>query len=89
METGLTTWNMNLLEIGTLYPFPGTEMLWAIIGLGTWIVWHLIQMRSENKNLVEEEQHFSDKAKLSNAMKVSNAETLNEALKSHEEGIKG
>lgn len=89
MSTGLTTWNMNLLDIGTLYPFPGTEMLLAIIGIASWVIWHIIQMRAENRNLAEEEQKFSDKAKLSNAMKASNAETLNEALKDHEAGIKG
>lgn len=88
METGLTTWNMNLLEIGTLYPFPGTEMLWAIIGIASWVIWHLIQMRAENKTLAEEEQNFSDKAKLNSAIQVSNAETLNEALKAHDSGIK-
>ncbi len=88
METGLTTWNMNLLDIGALYPFPGNEMLLSIIGIGTWVVWHIIQMRSENKKLAEEEANFSDKKKLLDAMKVSNAETLNEALKSHEQGIK-
>ena len=89
METGLTSWNMNLLDIGVLYPFPGSEMALFIIGLGTWIVWHIIQMRAENAILKEEEAHFSDKEKLSHAMTVSNAETLNEALKAHDEGIKG
>ena len=89
MSTGLTTWTGNLLDIGALYPFPGTEMLMAIIGIGTWIVWHILQMRAENKILAEEEAKFADKAKLANAMKASNAETLNEALKDHEAGIKG
>ncbi|MBC8267538.1 MAG: hypothetical protein H8E36_02200 [Rhodospirillaceae bacterium] len=89
METGVTTWNMNLLDIGAMYPFPGSEMIMAIIGIASWIIWHIIQMRAENKKLAKEEINFSDKAKLLSAMKVSNAETLNEALKSHEEGIKG
>ena len=80
---------MNLLDIGAMYPFPGTEMFWAIVGIASWIIWHIIQLRAENRNLAEEEAHFSDKTKLQNAMKVSNAETLNEALKSHEDGIKG
>ena len=83
MSTGIETWNMNLLDIGPMYPFPGTEVLLAVVGIGTWIVWHLIQVRMENKVYDEDERMFSDQEKLENAMNVSNAETLNEALKTH------
>lgn len=83
MSTGLETWNMNLLEIGTLYPFPGTEMLLALIGIGSWIVWHIIQIKAENATLDEEKSKFSDKAKLKKAMEISNAESLSENVKGH------
>ncbi len=83
MSTGVSTWNMNMLDIGPMYPFPGTEMLWAILGIATWVIWHIIQMKSENRALAEEEKNFSDKAKLADAMHLSNAETLNETLKEH------
>ncbi len=83
MSTGIETWNMNLLDIGPMYPFPGTEMLWAIIGIGTWIIWHLIQYRAENVVYDEEEASYSDQDKLKKAMALSNAETLNEAMKVH------
>lgn len=83
MSTGLETWNMNLLEIGALYPFPGTEMLLTVIGLGTWIVWHIIQFKAENIALDKEKALFSDKAKLKKAMEISNAESLSENIKGH------
>jgi len=86
MSTGVSTWNMNLLDIGPMYPFPGTEMLLAIIGIATWVIWHIIQMKAENRQLIEEENRFSDKAELARAMRISNAETLNEALKEHKQG---
>ncbi len=38
MSTGIETWNVNLLDIGPMYPFPGTEMLWVVIGIGSWIL---------------------------------------------------
>jgi hypothetical protein len=84
MSTGIETWNMNLLDIGPMYPFPGTEMLWALIGIGSWILWHIVQCRMETKVMDEERREFSDKAKLERAMKLSNAETLMEALKVHD-----
>ncbi len=88
MSTGIETWNMNLLDIGAMYPFPGTEVLWTLIGLATWLIWHWIQIRAENKVYDEDEELFSDKAKLSSAMQLSNAETLTESLKAHADGLK-
>lgn len=86
METGITTWNMNLLDIGAMYPFPGWEVPLAIIGIVSWIVWHIIQMKAENKVFDEEEKALSDKAALRKAMDISNAETLMEAAKIHAGG---
>lgn len=83
MSTGVESWNTNLLEIGPLYPFVGTEYLLAFIGIASWIVWHILQIKAENKLYAEDDQQFSDAAKLSEAMKDSNAETLMEALNVH------
>lgn len=84
MSTGIESWNVNLLDIGPMYPFPGTELLWALIGIGTWILWHILQGRLEGKVMDEEEREFSDKARLEAAMKLSSAETLYEALRAHD-----
>lgn len=83
MSTGIETWNQNLLDIGPMYPFPGTEVLWVLIGLVTWIIWHLIQLRMENSVYDEEDQLFTDKQKLATAMEMSAAQTLVEELKTH------
>lgn len=83
MSTGIETWNMNLLDIGPMYPFAGTEVFWALIGIATWIIWHILQIRSENRVYDEEEKKFSDKGALHKAMHASNAETLMEAMKTH------
>jgi hypothetical protein len=83
MSTGLESWNTNLLDVGPLYPFAGTEMLWALIGIATWVVWHLIQIRAENKVYDEDEKEFSDGKRLREAMRDSNAQTLMEGLDAH------
>ncbi len=83
MSTGLESWNTNLLEIGPLYPFAGTEMLWALIGIATWVIWHVLQIRAENKTYDEDDKLFSDGAKLREAMRDSNAQTLMEGLDAH------
>jgi hypothetical protein len=58
-------------------------MTLAWIGIASWIIWHFIQIRSENKALDEEQRMFADKAKLEKAMNISNAETLSESMKGH------
>ncbi len=83
MSTGLETWNQNLNEVTELYPFVGTEMVLAIAAIASWVIWHLIQIGMENKQLAEEQAKFSDKDKLAKAMQVSNADSLNETLKGH------
>lgn len=88
MSTGIETWNMNLLEIGPMYPFPGFEMLIAVLGIASWIIWHLIQIRMENQILAEDEELFSSPEKLKQAMMLSNAETLVEALHAHGQDLK-
>ena len=88
MSTGIETWNMNMLDIGPMYPFPGTEGLWALIGIATWIVWHIVQLKSEGSVLKEEEQRLSEKTKLQSALKLSSAETLKEELAAHHENFK-
>ena len=88
MNTGIETWNMNLLDIGAMYPFPGTEGLWAFIGIATWIIWHLIQIRGENKVYKEDEELFDKPERLKAAMKLSAAETLDEEMKAHSNSLK-
>ena len=48
MATGVQSFN-NPGEIGALYPFPGTEVALAIIGIVLWIAWHWLQNREETR----------------------------------------
>ena len=73
MSTGLETWNQSILDIGPAYPFAGTEMLLAIVGIASWIIWHIVQIKSENQTYEEEKRAFSDKKKLKSAMKLTSA----------------
>lgn len=51
MSTGsFESWTGNVLDIGPLYPFVGTEMVWFILCFGFWLVWHVLQWRMEDSN---------------------------------------
>ena len=46
---GLSSWAVDLANVGPVYPFQGAEWLMVIIGLVFWIGWHVIQMRQETE----------------------------------------
>jgi hypothetical protein len=50
MSTGnFTDWNGEITSLGPLYPFVGWEIPMAIILLVAWAVWHVMQVRMENR----------------------------------------
>ncbi len=57
MSTGIEAWT-NLGEIGPIYPFVGTEMVWFIAALVLWIVWHVLQISAEKEHHEEAKRHF-------------------------------
>jgi len=54
MTTGIESWNVDLMSIGPMYPFAGTETMLAIVGIATWIIWHWIQARNEKAEIDQE-----------------------------------
>ena len=51
---GMTSWAVDLKDVGAIYPFQGTEVLLVIVGLVFWIAWHVIQTRQENAEINED-----------------------------------
>jgi hypothetical protein len=53
---GLTTWAVDLKDVGAIYPFQGSEWLLVLLGLAFWIAWHIIQTRQETEQIEKELQ---------------------------------
>ena len=51
---GLTTWAVDLKDIGAIYPFQGWEVLFVILGLAFWLGWHIVQTRQENAEIASD-----------------------------------
>jgi hypothetical protein len=51
---GMTSWAVDLANVGAIYPFQGTEVALVIVGVVFWVVWHIIQIRQENAEIAEE-----------------------------------
>jgi protein-S-isoprenylcysteine O-methyltransferase Ste14 len=51
---GMTSWAVDLKDVGAIYPFQGTEVVMVIIGVVFWIGFHVYQMRQEAREIEEE-----------------------------------
>jgi hypothetical protein len=54
MTGNFTNWDGNLTELGPIYPFVGSEMFMVILLLVVWVIWHIAQIRMENRQLDDE-----------------------------------
>ena len=48
---GMTSWAVDLKDVGAIYPFQGMEVLLVILGLAFWIGWHILQTRQETAEI--------------------------------------
>ncbi len=65
MATGnIENWGGNIAEIGPLYPFVGSELALFLVGMVLWIVWHILQVRTENRVYEDEIKRFGTKETL-------------------------
>ena len=66
--TGIESWAVDLKDVGAIYPFQGFEGLFVIIGLVTWIAWHIWQKRWEAGVYEEQVNESGDASKLNSAL---------------------
>jgi hypothetical protein len=70
MSTGnFENWHGNMLDIGPLYPFVGSEGLLTIIGFAFWIVWMIWQWRMEASSFEDDMQTLKQNDNMSRALK--------------------
>ena len=66
--TGVSSWAVDLAEIGAVYPFQGLEWLMLIIGLAFWIWWHVTTFKSELSNQQEKVSQFGTSEHIESAI---------------------
>ena len=72
MQTGpVTSWHVNPLDLGPLYPFVGSELVLVAICAVFWAAYTVWQIRFEHERCCRESEH------------LSRAEILGKAVESH------
>ena len=71
--TGIDSWAMDLEGAGAIYPFQGSEVLMVIIGVALWIIWHIWQIKFENRTFEEDEAKLKNNNSLEETIKKQNS----------------
>lgn len=58
--TGVTSWAVDLAEVGPIYPFQGYEGWFWAIGLLCWLGWHVWSIRWERAYQRDRIARFGD-----------------------------
>lgn len=67
--TGISSWAVDLGEVGAIYPFQGIEVGLFIAGMAFWIIWHIWQLKVEDQTYEDDLMHLKDPEKLERAMR--------------------
>ena len=69
MATGLvSSFAGNILDIGPMYPFVGSEVFMTILLLVFWVAWHILQIRQESREINNDLERFGNKKALSEVL---------------------
>ena len=58
--TEIDSWAVDLADVTFIYPWVGSEVVMAIVGIALWILWHIWQLRHENQTYEEEAQKYAN-----------------------------
>lgn len=61
MQTGLVSNWIDVDMLGPIYPFVGTEVLLSVVGIASWIAWHIVQIQKENSEFAEDLKNIQKK----------------------------
>ncbi len=66
----VTTWAVDLKDVGAVYPWQGAEFIMVIVAVALWIIWHIWQIGHENQAYQDEiEKYGNTQEKLQKALK--------------------
>ena len=75
MSTGsFSDWSGAMFDLGPLYPFVGWETAMVIVLAVFWIGWHVVQMRSENRQWEEEARRLREGDNLLRAVQAEHTQ---------------
>ena len=63
-----STWAVDLKDIGAVYPWLGWEVIMVLVAVALWILWHILQIRQENRDYAEDIKLYGSKESIKKAL---------------------
>jgi hypothetical protein len=63
-----STWAVDLANVGPVYPWVGAELIMVIVAIVAWILWHIVQIREEENEYVEDIKKYGSKEGIRKAL---------------------
>ncbi|HLC09122.1 MAG TPA: hypothetical protein VJK06_07540 [Methyloceanibacter sp.] len=54
----LTTWAVDLKDVGAVYPWIGTEVIMVLAAIAVWILWHILQISEEEADIADDVKRY-------------------------------
>jgi hypothetical protein len=64
----MTTWAVDLANVGPVYPWIGLELIMVLVAVALWILWHIVQIRQENAEFEEDIRRYGDRESIRRAL---------------------
>ena len=66
--TPIDTWAVDLANVTVIYPWVGSEVAMASVGIIAWLAWHVWQVKHENSTYDESLRKYGGKATINSAI---------------------
>lgn len=63
-----STWAVDLKDVGAVYPLLGWEVIMVLVAIALWILWHIVQIRQENRDYAEDIKLYGSKESIKKAL---------------------
>lgn len=63
-----STWAVDLKDIGAVYPWLGWEVIMVLVAVALWILWHIVQIRQENRDYADDIKLYGSKESIKKAL---------------------
>ncbi len=64
----MTTWAVDLANVGAVYPWVGAELIMVLVAVALWILWHILQIRQEDQDYAEDIKLYGSKESIRKAL---------------------
>lgn len=64
----MDSWAVDLANVEAVYPWIGLETVMVLAAVAAWILWHVVQIRQENREYADDIRLYGSKESIRKAL---------------------